>query len=167
MRVQRLPKGQKKLYLQNGRVVVVGRPTPPGPRITTWRIGHWTKACIGIVVAFIIAVIAFYTQYFLLKLLNVVAWLVADYFLFRSLFHYVNRIDMYNDLKYVVVKVIGIVLATGGIIGFIIFFIGGVFYSLDPVTIGISILLLGVALLGLFMLFRLKRRYSVLGIHKA
>jgi len=74
---------------------------------------------------------------------------------------------MYNDLTFWIVKIVGIILIIAGSFLGMFFFIGTALYNYDPLISGTTILLFGLCILGLFMLFRTKRRFNIIGIHGA
>lgn len=109
------------------------------------------------IAAVIIAFLAFKFEYTILQIINVFAWIVFSYFLYKGIYCKINRICLRNDLSYFAMRIVGLIilLIAGGFI--VSFYLGLIFYGYDPLSVGILILIFGFAGLGLFMLFRTKR----------
>lgn len=124
------------------------------------------NAIISVAIAIFIAALAFHFNNPTLKTINLIAWVVADFFVYSGAFGYVNNLDLSNDLTYWVMRIVG------GLIGVIGLFFGGLFFfaglasNMDPISIGIGILLLGLFLLAAFIELRGKRRATGLYIWK-
>jgi len=118
------------------------------------------KILIFIILSAILTYLAFELQSSILKWLNAISWILLTFFLLKGIFIYVNKINLLNDLNIWLLRIIGVILIFIGLFFGISFFIGGLVANADPFSIGISILLFGVAILGFFMVFRFNRRYG-------
>lgn len=121
------------------------------------------------IIAFICSFVAFnFKDVEIFGWINTIAWLIFAFYLYRNVFHYVNSLDMANDLSMWISRIIGGIIAFFGL--FISFFSYGFSTVMtggsDPLSTGLSIVFFGLGLLGCFMLFRTKRRYPHLYVNR-
>lgn len=116
------------------------------------------EAIISVVVSLFIASLAFHFNDPTLKLINLLSWIVADYFVYRGAFGFINNLDLSNDLNLWVMRIIAAIVGILGVIfgGWI--FLIGLMTDMDPLSIGLGTVLLGLVVLSIFMEFRGKRR---------
>lgn len=112
------------------------------------------------------SIVAFHMQYGYLKFLNVVAWTVLAIYLFKDIFGLVNLLDMSNDLYLWLLRIAGAIVAPVGLFFGGTFFFAAMVANADPFTTGVSILFTGLGCLGLFMMFRTRRRYGHLYVNR-
>lgn len=127
---------------------------------------YWKSVVYSFVISIAIGVIAIYLDNTFLKVINIFSWFVLSFFLYKQIFFLVNRIDLSNDLNFVIMKIIGVAFAFTGLFIGGTFFLGGVIMNLHPITMGVGILILCFGFLGLFMVFRTKRRFNHLYVNR-
>ncbi|MDD5416517.1 MAG: hypothetical protein PHU12_00915 [Candidatus Aenigmarchaeota archaeon] len=121
------------------------------------------------IVAFVFSYIAsYYSSVELFGWINTILWLVFAFYLYSGAFHYTNSLDMSNDLAMWVSRIIGGVIAFFGLyFGFALLVANSLFMGgTNALSVGIAIIFLGLGLLGIFMLFRTKRRYPHLYVNR-
>jgi len=128
--------------------------------------GRWNNIICSLIISIIIAIIAFNTQNGFLKFLNIVSWAVFSFFLYKNIFYFVNSVDLSDDLKYIGMRIAGVVISVIGFIFGSIFFFWGFIGNADPMTMGISMVLFGLGVLGAFMTFRTNRRYGHIYVNR-
>jgi len=126
----------------------------------------WKTILILVIVSVAIAYLAFQFNSKILKFLNITSWCLLSFYLYKDIFGLINLLDMSNDLLLLVLRIVG------GIIGFIGLVIGGTSFfvalamNTDPLSMGVSIIFFGLGFLGIFMVFRSKRRYPHLYVNR-
>lgn len=132
----------------------------------------WKTILILVIVSVTIAYIAFQFNSKILKFLNITLWCALSFYLYKDIFGLINLLDMSNDLLLWISRIVGVV------IGFIGLFMGGTYYFVallqdstiflnsSPLNMGVSIIFFGLGFLGIFMVFRSKRRYPHLYINR-
>jgi hypothetical protein len=118
------------------------------------------------IIAIVIAVTAFYSQDGLLKTANIIGWFAFSFFLYKNVFVKVNAIDMASDLNLIVFRIVGGIIAFVGLYFGLYTLFFAIIGNMDPLTVGVSIIVSGFGALGLFMGFRTKRRYAHLYVNR-
>ncbi len=121
---------------------------------------------IFLVVSLVITIVALQTKNPFLKLLNIVSWSIFSVYLYKGIFGWVNLLDMSNDLLLWILRTIGAIFCLVGLlVGWTMFF-AGLIFNVDPIGTGLGIIFLGLGFLGVFMLFRSRRRYPHLYLNR-
>jgi hypothetical protein len=121
---------------------------------------------ISLTAAILFSFLTYYVRQSLFNFLNTLSWIALAFYLYRDLFHIVNGLDMADDLKLWLLRIAGAIVAIFGLfLGLTMCFASSLANS-DPIANGISILLIGLGILGLFMIFRTKRRYGHLYVNR-
>ncbi len=139
----------------------------------------WKIIIILFFISITLALVSFYIDYGFLRFINIISWVVLSFYLYKDSFGLVNLLDMSNDLKLWSVRILGGLFAFFGMyIGIMMIFFGLIGLPnmnnlaepseiiADPFTMGIGVLFMGLGLLGIFMVFRTKRRYRHIYVNK-
>jgi len=126
----------------------------------------WHKIIISFIIAVIISILSINFDFGFLGFLNFVGWVVFSFYLYKRAFIFVNSLDLANDLYLWLLRGLGVVIAGVGLYFGLLILLAGSIFGLDAFSVGTSIIFLGLAALGIFMVFRSKRRYPHLFINR-
>ncbi len=131
----------------------------------------WKMILIFAVVSLVLAFTTFYAKNGFLRFLNIISWSILSFYLYKDIFGLVNLLDMSNDFLLWILRIVGVVIGFIGLfIGGTSFFVGLVMNSdpmnADPLSMGVSIIFFGLGFLGVFMVFRSRRRYAHLYVNR-
>lgn len=126
----------------------------------------WKKILIFAITSITLSIIAYYFQNGFLKFINLVSWLIFTFYTYKGLFSLTNLLDLSNDLILWVLKIVGSILVIIGLFLGGSFFIGGLILNSDPLSMGLGTLLLGSGFLGVFMVFRTRRRHKHIYVNR-
>jgi len=102
----------------------------------------------------------------LIKAVSALTWVIFSFFLYRRVFHYINSVDMSDDLKYWAMRIGGAIITLIGLFFAFPFLFTAVLFRYEPFTMGIAIVIGSLAVLGAFIAFRTNRRYTHIYVNR-
>ena len=126
----------------------------------------WKLILVFFIVSIVLTFIAFTYQNVYLKYLNIFSWIILTFYLYKDIFGLVNLLDMSNDFLLWILRIIGIIIGSVGLSFGGIMFFTGLIKNADPLTMGLSTVFFGLGFLGVFMVFRSRRRYAHIYVNK-
>jgi hypothetical protein len=126
----------------------------------------WKLILFFSMISIIITVIASLFQHGLFKFLNVISWCILSYYFYKDIFLLINKLDLSNDFTLWILKIASGIVAVIGLLFGGIMFMGSIVTNAEPVSMDLGIILLSAGFLGMFMIFRTKRRSKHLYVNK-
>lgn len=123
---------------------------------------------VSIILAIATFFLAFYVNYTLTIILEVIVWIYFSCKLYVGAFKWANRVNMGNDLAFFGLRILaGIIVLVSIYVGFVLMLSSILVKNSVPIVIPLFILLFGLIILGVFIVFRTNRRHNIVGIWRA